>query len=210
MKTAGRGLIAGLAATLLLSALARILPGMGGDEDDKKNRNPTLPHDPFNPDQVRRWQSLSQSPVAHMPPPPAPQIAHTASPAGALQQPQSPGPEGLAEQFAFKIASGIFDRDISPTIRPAGMAVHLMYGSSWGLLYGILQSTVRQPPRVLGALYGLGVWLVGPGLLVPAMKLMRKPSEEPPVRTAMLIAGHVAYGVALAEVYGHLRAGDEP
>ena len=48
---------------------------------------------------------------------------------------------GLAEQFAFKFVAGVFDRDISSALRPAGVVTHLAYGSSWGALYGLLQAT---------------------------------------------------------------------
>jgi hypothetical protein len=40
------------------------------------------------------------------------------------------------------------------------------------------------------------------------MRLMRPPTEEPPERTAVMIAGHVAYGVALAEAFSTMTGGD--
>ena len=116
-----------------------------------------------------------------------------------------PGPEGLAEQFAFKVASGLFDRDISPAIHPVGFATHLAYGSAWGALYGILQRSCALRPDIFGALYGLLVYGVGPAFLVPAMKIMRSPREEPPARTSMLIFGHLMYGLALAEAFAALE-----
>ena len=204
LMAAGRGIVAGLAATVLLSVLARILPGMGGPSGNRAGDRPPPPHDPFDPQQVRAWQERSQSPAAFQSMGETGESSHPASPAGALQQPQAPGPEGLAEQFAFKLASGMFDTDISAHLKASGMAVHLTYGSAWGMLYGLYQSTFRQPPILLGALYGLWVWAVGPGVLVPAMKLMGTPFEEPPLRTAMLVAGHVAYGLTVAEVFERL------
>ena len=203
---ATRGAAAGLAATLLLSVLARVMPGMS-------NRPPSPPKQPPTPDepqQVREWQAREQSPAAFQREADAEQEARRgspgATPAGALVQPQSPGPEGLAEQFAFKVGAGLFDRDVSPYARPAGVGVHLAYGSAWGMLYGLLQASHRRRPGPFGALYGLAVWLVGPALLVPAMKLMGSPAEEPPARTAMLVAGHVAYGVAVAAAFDALEA----
>ncbi len=125
--------------------------------------------------------------------------------ARALATAQSPGPEGLAEQFAFKAASGLFGRDIAPYARPAGRVVHLVYGAAWGGFYGLLQGSYRRPPVPFGAAYGLMVWLVGPAFLVPAMRLIGRPSEEPAARTAALVAGHVAYGLALAATFEALR-----
>jgi uncharacterized membrane protein YagU involved in acid resistance len=128
------------------------------------------------------------------------------TPAQALTLAQSPGPEGLAEQFAFKVAAGIFGQDIGPHVRLAGRLVHLAYGAAWGLLYGLLQATYRRSPAAFGTVYGLVVWLVGPAFLVPAMRLMGRPSEEPTGRSAALIAGHLAYGVALATAFEALHA----
>ena len=145
---------------------------------------------------LRAWRSGSEPPAAGRP---------EVTLAGALTQAESPGPEGLAEQFAYKVGAGVFGRDISPQTRPAGRAVHLAYGAWWGMLYGLLQASFRRPPALFGAAYGLAVWLVGPAFLVPAMRLMGRPSEEPPGRTAALVAGHVAYGLALAAVFEALQ-----
>ena len=125
--------------------------------------------------------------------------------AQALTLAQSPGPEGLAEQFAFKVASGIFSQDLGPHVRLAGRAVHLVYGSAWGMLYGLLQASYRRPPAAFGPIYGLVVWLVGPAILVPAMRLMGRPAEEPASRSISLIAGHLAYGLALAVTFEALH-----
>jgi uncharacterized membrane protein YagU involved in acid resistance len=118
---------------------------------------------------------------------------------------QSPGPEGLAEQFAFKVASGVFGCDLSSSTRLAGRVIHIIYGSAWGMLYGLLQASYPRPPAAFGAIYGFLVWLIGPAFLVPAMRLMRRPSQEPVARSAALISGHLAYGVALATTFEALQ-----
>ena len=219
MQVALRGVAAGLAATAVLSVLSRLLPGMSNrPKEAKPGSKPQPPQDPSDRRQVEEWQMRSWSPAAYQP---AREAAHSqaavnkdvmpdVSPAAALVQPVSPGPEGLAEHFAFKFASGLFDHDISPYVRPAGLAVHFAYGSAWGLLLGLLQASQRRSPLTFGAFYGFMVYLVGPACLVPAMKLLRPPSEEPPLRTGTLIAGHIAYGVALAETFEVLqRKGQE-
>ena len=200
-----RGFAAGFAATLALSALARVLPGMA-NEPRKKGRAPALPppEDPFDNAQVERWQARSQSPAAYQRPE-GEEKGPGGGPAQALEQPTAPGPEGLAEQFAFKVGAGLFDRDVAPYRKEAGLATHLLYGSFWGAVFGTLQSSFHWPRHLCGGLYGFGVYLIGPGLLVPAMKLMGRPWEEPPVRTAMMIGGHIMYGLALAEVYDTLE-----
>lgn len=76
-----------------------------------------LPEDPFNRQQVREWQAHAQAPAARQRPAP--------------NEAEGPGgPEGLAEQFAFKVASGIFNQDISLRTRQVGMATHFACGST--------------------------------------------------------------------------------
>src|SRR4029079_1873666 len=123
----------------------------------------------------------------------------------ALTISQSAGPEGWADQCAFKSASGVFGRDLSSGARLAGRVIHVVYGSAWGMLYGLLQASYARPPDAFGAIYGFLVWLIGPTFLVPAMRLMGRPSEEPVARSAALITGHLAYGVALATAFAALQ-----
>lgn len=125
--------------------------------------------------------------------------------APALEIPQSPGPEGLAEQFAYKVASGVFGRDLSSSTRLAGRVVHLAYGSGWGMVYGLWQGSYPVSPLLAGPLYGVAVWAVGPGLLVPSMRLIEWPSTLPRDRTIELVTGHVAYGLALALTFDVLE-----
>lgn len=126
------------------------------------------------------------------------------TPAGALVTSESPGPEGLAQQFAFKVASGLFGRDVSAYSYALGLLTHFVYGSWWGAVFGLLQGTFSWPVILFGTLYGLFVWLIGPVLLVPAMKLMGHITEEPPMRTLLLAAGHIVYGIVLALSFQHL------
>jgi len=163
---AGRGLFAGMAGTLTLSLVSRVLPGM------RMMRHGT----------VDRWEARS--------------VATSMAPA--LTLPQSPGPEGLAEQFAYKVGSGVFGRDLVPYTRLAGRACHVAYGAAWGMLYGMWQASYPVSPALAGPLYGVLVWTVGPAVLVPGMQLVERPTEMSPDRAASLLAGHVAYGITLA------------
>src|SRR5687768_3416549 len=99
---AARGAAAGLAATLVLSALSRVMPGLWEERGDQQPReNPTIPENPEDSEQLGRWQAQMQSPAAFQPQPagkgaerhPGPPGV---TPAGALTQPQGTGPEGLA------------------------------------------------------------------------------------------------------------------
>src|SRR5437868_6562688 len=67
-----RGAAAGLAASVVLSALSRVLPGLWNERGEGGSGGESmLPADPHDPKQVRRWQSQSQSPAAFQPAPPA-------------------------------------------------------------------------------------------------------------------------------------------
>src|SRR5205823_11536485 len=98
-----------------------------------------------------------------------------------------------------------FGYDISGYEHLAGEAVHFTYGGVWGVLFALLQSSYRRPPRRFGALFGLLVWLVGPALLVPAMRLLPPPTRERPARLVPMLSGHLVYGVALAAAFEALE-----
>lgn len=65
--------------------------------------------------------------------------------------------------FVPKIATGIFGTSLDTRQQYlAGAAWHLAYGGFWGMLYALLQSSVRIPALLLGPAWGIGVWFVGP------------------------------------------------
>jgi hypothetical protein len=193
------GAASGLVGSFLLSVLARVLPGM---RTAPRARSAV----PTDREAIRLWQDRLRAPAAFR------TVAHeghgrsapAVTPAGALVWPEAPGAEGLAEQFAFKVGSGLFDRDVAARSRALGVVTHFAYGSLWGALYGIVQATHDLPPVLAGAVFGLIVWLVGPCWLVPAMKLMARPSDEARIRTVMLFLGHLVYGLAVAALFAWL------
>ena len=174
------GLAAGFAATVLLSALARI-PAIREPAEEASLAHPSRAEDddPSN---------------ALLP----------LSPAAALVQTSGPGPEGPAGLFAAKVASGLFGRDLAKRTKVWGRVVHLAYGSFWGMVYGMLQNKSRRRPQIAGASHGMLVWAFGPAVLVPAMKLMPPPSKVPREQTALNFAAHVIYGVTLAQLFNLL------
>ncbi len=108
--------------------------------------------------------------------------------------------------FVQKLATGLFGASLSAEQQyRAGLAWHLAYGGFWGVLYALLQSSVRVPPLVLGPLHGLVVWAIGPGWLVPRMQLMLPPSKERSRLTAMVGGVHATYGALVALAFRLLR-----
>ena len=108
--------------------------------------------------------------------------------------------------FVQKIATGIFGASLSADQQYlAGLAWHLTYGGFWGVVYALLRSSVGIPAVVLGPLHGLIVWTVGPGWLVPRMKLMLPPGQQRPWTVAVVVGIHAAYGAIVALVVRQLR-----
>ena len=177
------GLAAGFAATVLISAVSRI-PAVREHGHSSLDALAIPPAEETNP-------TLPMSPAA------------------VLVQTSGPGPEGPAGLFAAKVASGLFGQDLATRTRLWGQVVHLAYGSLWGLVYGILQTRRVRRPGVAGVAHGLFVWLFGPALLVPAMKLMPAPGKAPRAQTALSVAAHAMYGLTVASVFSRLTAGPE-
>jgi hypothetical protein len=174
------GLAAGLTATLLISAVSRI-------------------------PQLRRYAERSS--WAHgtvSAAEDALQATTPMSPGAVLVQASGPGPEGPAGLFAAKVASGLFGQDLATRTKPWGRAVHLAYGSVWGVVYGMLQTRTKRRPLLSGVAHGLFVWAFGPALLVPAMKLLPAPSRTPRAQNAFIAAAHVLYGVTVATMFSRL------
>ena len=172
------GLAAGFAATVVISAISRI-PA------------------------VREHTHSSLDALA-IPPAEESDPALPLSPTAVLLQTSGPGAEGPAGLFAAKVASGLFGQDLATETRQWGQAVHLVYGSFWGLVYGMLQTRRIRRPGVAGIAHGLFVWLFGPALLVPAMKLMPSPGKAPRAQTALSVVAHAIYGLTLASVFNRL------
>jgi len=191
------GAIAGLVGTFVLSVLARVVPGMHNltHKETDAARARGQPPDRFDAEVVRAWQDKARSPGAggrraRRPP------VFTAE--GALVTAEGPGPEGAAAEFAVKLVTGLFGRDITWSARRAGKVVHFVYGTLWGAAYGLVAGSFRLPWALAGAAHGLLVWGVGPGLLAPMMKVLLAPGTLRPLQNMLLIGAHVLYGLIVA------------
>jgi hypothetical protein len=79
----------------------------------------------------------------------------------------------------------------------ADQMLHLGYGSSMGAVYGLaLGRGPASAPKVLG--FGLGVWVFGSFVLLPALKVMRPEWRAKPVEVAVNLGAHLLYAGALA------------
>jgi uncharacterized membrane protein YagU involved in acid resistance len=84
-------------------------------------------------------------------------------------------------------------------------AVHWIYGTSWGALYGVVQETFHPRPLANAALLG-GVVTATDMTLLPAMKLEEPPWEQEPTSIGAELANHFVYGCAVAGAYSAIDA----
>ncbi len=90
--------------------------------------------------------------------------------------------------------------------RPAlNAAMHALYGTSWGLPFGVVLGRSRPPGPAKGAAFGLGVWLASLAGL-PALGVAPPPWKQSPAALAQDLAFHLVYGTATAAAYEALTA----
>jgi uncharacterized membrane protein len=87
-----------------------------------------------------------------------------------------------------------------PEDRRAGLnqAMHVLYGTSWGLPYGFLARRRRGP--VSGLALGAGAWAVSLAEL-PALGIAPPPWKQPPRSLAIDLGFHLVYGLATATAF---------
>lgn len=138
-----------------------------------------------------------------------------------MMQPEVPEerPERAAEQpvedprekFVRKVASGIFEVELSDEERKTwAEMLHWEYGAFWGVVYGIVQATLWLPLWLHGLILATVVWITGPLVLLPAMKLTPPPQSQPLPQLSMGWLFHAAYGLTTAVVFGLLSWGRRP
>jgi putative membrane protein len=109
----------------------------------------------------------------------------------------SPPPKQISARLAER---GDVDDDLSPpAFDAAWFAAHFGFGGLCGAVYSSLRSFLPAAPPAAGLGYGLAVWTVSYGLLLPALGLYPSPRHDRPSRLAVMIAAHAVFGIALAE-----------
>ncbi|MEX2210351.1 MAG: DUF1440 domain-containing protein [Gaiellaceae bacterium] len=104
-------------------------------------------------------------------------------------------------QVARRLLKGVFRQDISVEKIPLlTNVVHWTYGTAWGVVYGLVQGTVRANPVLHGLLFGSGVWAMSYVQLVP-MGLYEPPWEYPAKTIAKDVSYHLVYGLGVATAY---------
>ncbi|NUW29841.1 hypothetical protein HTZ77_00115 [Nonomuraea sp. SMC257] len=81
-------------------------------------------------------------------------------------------------------------------------AAHFAFGMGSGALFGVLTRGRGRVP--LGVLYGLAIWYGSYAGWVPRLTTLPPAHRDRPGRQAVMAAGHVVYGVALANAVNRL------
>jgi hypothetical protein len=110
-------------------------------------------------------------------------------------------PSTTPAEVAKRIVRGVFHRKVDERrTELLNTFMHWMYGSSWGLAYGLVQGTLRRRALPSGLVFGASVW--GASLIhLPAMKLAPPVWEYAPQQLFSEAGFHLVYGTVTAAAY---------
>lgn len=94
----------------------------------------------------------------------------------------------------------------TPLFRAAWVAAHLGYGAFCGVLYHPVRRFIHVHRYLSGLAFGLLVWAARYLGMLPALGLYPRADRDKNSRTASMIAGHIVFGIALAESDARLSA----
>lgn len=81
-------------------------------------------------------------------------------------------------------------------------ALHYAFGAAWGGVYALLRESL---PALPASLFGIGVWAVSDGVLLPAFRLAAWPRHYSLREHHYALHAHVVYGLVTAGAYAALR-----
>ena len=100
-----------------------------------------------------------------------------------------------------RVIEGVLQRPVSDEEKhKLTNPVHALYGTSWGVLYGIVQASLRPGSGQHGLAFGTAVW--GASLIqLPAMGLAPPVWKMSPTSIALDLSYHLVYGLGVAAGY---------
>ncbi|GAB2952483.1 DUF6789 family protein [Nonomuraea fastidiosa] len=87
----------------------------------------------------------------------------------------------------------------------AGAMAHFGFGVGAGSLYGLLARGDRTP-SIAGVGYALAIWAASYQGWVPGLRILPAATRDLPGRPAVMIAGHIVYGMILTKAMNRLNA----
>jgi hypothetical protein len=112
-------------------------------------------------------------------------------------------------QVGKRLIEGLLGRPVPAEAIPTlTQVMHWSYGSARGSAYSIARQTARWRSRLLGPLFGLGVWAASYMQLVP-LGIYEPPWSYPLSSIADEIGYHLTYGATVAAIYELLGRRDD-
>jgi hypothetical protein len=113
----------------------------------------------------------------------------------------APPPAQVAKKGAMAAGAGhVVTRKQVPLLTNA---MHWLYGTAWGPVYGLVAKQTRPDPVRGGAALGAGVWGAAYAELVP-LGIYEPPWRYPVKQLATDLGFHLVYGLAVAGAYAAL------
>lgn len=111
-------------------------------------------------------------------------------------------PSGTPGKVGRRLVHGVLHRRVPRSRRHAlNQAMHVLYGASWGVPFGLAAGSRRGAPSPAGGLaFGAVVWAFGLAQLT-ALKLTPPPSDQPPASLGIDLGFHLVYGAATQAAY---------
>ncbi len=110
-------------------------------------------------------------------------------------------------EVAKRIIEGVLQREV-PEDRTNALnrGMHWLYGTSWGLPYGLAAGSSRSPGSTLsgGLAFATAVWAASRGQMT-AMQIAPPPWRDPPSSLVVDVGSHLAYGLATALAFRAIR-----
>lgn len=115
--------------------------------------------------------------------------------------------ENATETVARRFVEQFMQRPLSAEGKAKGATiVHYAFGAGLGGAYGLLRETIPALHRPAGVLaYGVGAWMFGDNIVIPAFRLGALPNAYPLKTHAYALAAHIVFGVAVAAAYEAMR-----
>lgn len=99
-------------------------------------------------------------------------------------------------ETARVISKKVFGHELQESEKkPAGAAVHYVFGTATGGLYGALAEVTPQVTTGAGLPFGAAFWLLADEVSVPLLGLSKGPTEYPVSTHVYALASHLVYGV---------------
>lgn len=123
------------------------------------------------------------------------EIGKSASGEGEKKQKKDEGDDATVKT-AKAISENVLDHNLKKSEKePAGTAVHYVFGTTMGAVYGIAAEAAPITSAGYGLPFGTALFVGADEIAVPALGLSEPPTEIPISKHAYGLASHLVYGL---------------